>query len=97
MQILCEVLHFAGGETAGGNTPDVCDLVILQRRRDRALALTFRQVEPGAIFFCHAELGLEFDTEPLLLVVFCRDLIGFPTLFQQANCRFGQDGSRRCV
>ena len=42
-------------------------------------------------------MGLEFDAEPLLLIVLSRDLIGIPTLLQQADCRLGQHGSRGCA
>src|SRR4029078_8321963 len=73
------------------------DFMILYRGRDCALPLAFRQVESFAIFFCHAELGLEFDTEALTLIVFSHDLIGIPTLLQQDDCRLGQHGSRRCT
>ncbi len=89
-----EVLGLPRRETAGGNPPNVGDLVVLERRPARRLELPLRDLHAFVFPLESPELTLIFNAQTLLAVALFRDLVRFPFAMKFPDRCFGDIGAR---
>src|SRR6185437_8323341 len=81
-EILCQELHFAGRQGAGGDSPDMADFMIGQDCTIRCMLLTLRQLQALLEPLGEAKLRLHLKDQPMFLIFLCGNLMSVPTFFQ---------------